>query len=78
MYNYKLKENKAKKYHDERIMAFDVLESKLDNIKKLLRQGKNKTQAYYRDNPESYAVVIGTDLIGDYIKDIETLLNPEE
>lgn len=78
MYKYKIKENKAKKFHDERIMVFDDLESRLDNIKKLIRQSKIETIKYYRENPESFAVVKPTDLIGDYIKDIETLLNPEE
>mgnify|MGYP000207421156 CR=1 FL=1 len=37
MYNYKLKEedSKASKYQQKRIEAFDELESRLDNIKKL-------------------------------------------
>lgn len=81
MYKYKLpeqEENKAKKFHDERIMAFDALEAKLDNIKKILRQSKIETIKYYRDNPESYAVVKPTDMIGDYINDIETLLQNKE
>ena len=29
---------------------------------------------YRQDEPKSYSVVYGTDLIKDYIKDIETLL----
>lgn len=78
MYNYKLKENKAQKYQDERIMAFDTIEARLDNVKKLIRQGKIETIKYYRENPDSFAVVMPTDLINDYIKDIETLLNTEE
>ena len=59
-------------------MAFDTLESRLENIKKGLRQAKIETIKYYRENPKSYAVVIGTDLISSLIDDIETLLNPEE
>ena len=44
-------------------------------LKKLLRQAKIATVKYYRqDEPKSYSVVYGTDLIKDYIKDIETLL----
>ena len=80
MYKYKLteQEDKVKKFHEERIMAFDTLEARLENIKKLLRQGKIETIKYYRENPKSYAVDKPTDLIGDYIKDIETLLNTEE
>ena len=64
----------VKKYQDSRIIVFNQLEQKLENIKKLLRQGKIDTIKYYRENPTSFAIVKGTDLIGDYIKDIETLL----
>ena len=81
MYKYKIKEQEdetLKKFHDERIMAFDSLETKLENIKKLLRQGKIETVTYYRENPTSYSIVKGTDLINDYINDIEILLKIEE
>ena len=80
MYNYKLteQEDKVKKFHEKRIMAFDALEARLENIKKLLRQGKIETIKYYRENPKSYAVDKPTDLIGDYINDIEILLKSEE
>lgn len=81
MYKYKLieqEEDKVKKFHEKRIMAFDTLESRLENIKKGLRQAKIETIKYYRENPKSYAVVKGTDLIGALIDDIETLLNPGE
>ena len=80
MYNMKYRlvkeqENKTEQFQKERIEAFDKLENKLDDIKKLLRQGKIKTIKYYRENPGSFGVFIGTDLIGDYFKDIETLLD---
>ena len=80
MYNKKYRlvkeqENKSEQFQKERIEAFDKLESRLDNVKKLLRQGKIKTIKYYRENPGSFDVFIGTDLIGDYFKDIETLLD---
>ena len=80
MYNMKYRlvkeqENKTEQFQNERIEAFDKLENKLDDIKKLLRQGKIKTIKYYRENPGSFGVFIGTDLIGDYFKDIETLLD---
>jgi hypothetical protein len=79
MYNVKYRlvkeqENKVEQFQKERIEAFDELESKLENVKKLLRQGKINTIKYYRENPGSFDVFIGTDLIGDYFKDIETLL----
>jgi hypothetical protein len=81
MYKYKLKlesDDKALKFQDIRIKAFDSLEDRLEELKKLLRQGKNKTIRYYRENPESFNVVVGTDLIKDYFNDIETLLKTEE
>ena len=80
MYNYKLieQDDKVKKYHEERIMVFDALEARLENLKKLLRQGKIETIKVYREQPNTFAVVKPTDIIGDYIKDIETLLKSEE
>ncbi len=80
MYKYKINEEVSgtEKFQQERIKAFDTLEARLENIKKLLRQGKIETIKYYRENPQSYAVVLGTDLIGDYFNDIETLLKPGE
>jgi len=83
MYNMKYKlvkeqDDKVKNFQEGRIEAFDAIENKLDELKKLLRQGKIDTIKYYRNNPESYAVVIGTDLIVDYFKDIFTLLKPKE
>jgi hypothetical protein len=80
MYKYRLieQEDKVKKFHEERIMAFDILESRLEDVKKSLRQAKIETIKYYRENPKSYAVVTPTDLVSDFIKDIETLLNTEE
>ena len=61
-------------FQEERIRAFEEIENRLDAIKKLLRQAKIETIKYYSENPSSYAVVKPTDLINDYIKDIETLL----
>ena len=81
MYKYRLveqEEDKVKKFQDERIMVFDTLESRLENVKKGLRQSKIETIKYYRENPKSYGVVIGTDLIGSLLDDIEILLNPKE
>jgi|TARA_X000001316_G_C914355_1_gene28985 hypothetical protein len=80
MYKYKLTEqdSRAENFQNERISAFDEIESNLENIKKLLRKGKIETIKYYRENPESFSVVVATDLIKDYFKDIETLLNYED
>ena len=79
MYKHRLSEQdeKAAKFQKERINAFDALENRFDDIRKLLRLGKIETIKYYRENPDSYGVVKGTDLINDYFNDIETLLQPE-
>ena len=70
----KEEENKVKEFQQERINAFDGLEARIDDIKKLLRQAKIETIKTYRDQPKTYAVIKPTDLIGDFLKDIETLL----
>jgi hypothetical protein len=76
MYNGNIKEqeDKASKFHEERIEAFDKLEIKLDSIKKSLRQAKIETIKTYREQPNTFAVIKPTDIIGDYLKDIEILL----
>jgi phosphotransferase system IIB component len=76
MYNRNIneQEDKASKFHEERIEAFDKLEARFEDIKKAIKLGKIETIKYYRDNPKSFDVVIGTDMINDYFNDIETLL----
>ncbi len=73
----KEEEDKVEKFQQNRIKKFDQLENQLGILKKLLRQGKIDTIKYYRENPQSFDVVIGTDLISDYFKDIFILLNKE-
>jgi len=70
----KEEEDKITKFHEGRILAFDALESRLIEIKKLIKLGKIETIKYYRENPDSYNVVLGTDILNDYFNDIETLL----
>jgi len=68
-------EDKLEKFQEDRIKAFDKIEERLKSLIKPLRQAKIETIKYYRDKePKSYSVVYGTDLINDYINDIETLL----
>jgi hypothetical protein len=79
MYKYRLTEDdNSKKFHQERIDAFANIENRLNDIRVSLRKAKIETIKYYRENPDSYAVVYGTDLIADYLNDIETLLQPEK
>jgi hypothetical protein len=71
----KEEEDKLEKFQQSRIDAFDEIENNLDVLIKKLRQAKIATIKYYRqDEPKSYSVVFGTDLIKDYLKDIDTLL----
>ena len=79
MYKYRIVEQdeRAAKFQQERIDAFDTIEARLDKIKKLLRQAKIETIKNYRENPSSFAVVKPTDLINDFLNDIETLLGNE-
>ena len=78
MYEYTLineveKDDKLAQFQEERIQAFDKIEDRLENLVKSLRQAKIETIKYYRQvEPKSYSVVYGTDLINDYINDIET------
>ena len=80
MYKYKLTEaeNNVEVFHQQRIQDFDELEKRLDTLRKKLRQGKLSTQKYYRENPKSYSVVYGTDMINDYFNDIEELLTQDQ
>ena len=76
MYKYRIAEQdeKVEQYQQKRIDAFDEIETRLDSIKKLLRQGKIEMVKVYRDQPTTFAVVKPTDLINDFLNDIETLL----
>ena len=78
MYKYKLNINERSKsraaFQEERIAAFSDIEKRLNNIYPILDRAKDETIAHYQENPNSYSVFYPTDLILDYIKDIEELL----
>jgi hypothetical protein len=59
-----------KKFIASRLMGFDEVETKLNQLLPLLQQAKHKTMDYYRQNPESFSIVYGTDLANDYINDL--------
>lgn len=59
-----------RKFVKERIMAFDAIEDKLNQLIPMLQQAKHKTIDYYRNKPESYAIVYGTDLAQEYLDDL--------
>ena len=81
MYKYKLKERAfnqpqdVKKYQEERIAAFKAIEARLNSLYPAIDRAKDETIAFYKEKPESFAVVKPTDLIMDYLNDIEKLLN---
>lgn len=68
----------AEEFQIERIAAFDKIEQELNNIYQILSNAKNETAKYYSSNPGSYEVVVPTDMILEYIKDIKDLLQGEE
>ena len=84
MYRYKLAEeapsklSSVKQFHVKRMQGFDQIEDLLGQIKPLLDDDKAETEQYYKENPTSYAVVYGTDLIADYLNDIIAVLKTNE
>jgi len=78
MYKYKLnlKEQDTDRvaFQEKRIAAFKDIEARINALYPLLDKAKDETIAYYQEKPESYSVIIPTDLVLDYIKDIEKLL----
>jgi len=81
MYKYKLKSkiNEADPnriaFQNKRIDAFKTIEARLNSLYPAINRAKEETIAYYKENPQSYAVVTPTDLIMEYLNDIEELLN---
>ena len=59
-----------KKFISSRLLGFDALERKLNELIPLLQQAKHETMDYYRKNPESFNVLYGTDLANDYVNDL--------
>lgn len=83
-YRYKLKQSlkeadpKRAAFQQERIKAFDEITAQLNRLYPMISNAKDETITYYNENPGSYAVVYGTDLIKKSLDDIETLLNPDK
>lgn len=77
MFKYKLKEsnnNQQKSFQNERIKVFDEIVKDIELIRDSLFKAKQQTIQYYKQNPESFDVLISTDIIKDYLNDIKTLL----
>jgi len=58
-----------KKHITSRILGFNKVENKLNELIPLLAQAKNKTMDYYKENPD-FKVIYGTDLAVDYLDDL--------
>ena len=80
-YRYKLKLKEADpgrvQFQEKRIQAFKEIEARINNLYPLLDNAMDETINYYKERPESYTVVYPTDLVLEYIKDIEDLLKQE-
>jgi hypothetical protein len=70
--------NEYNDFQQDRIKAFELVENELNSLLPLISNAKNETAEFYAENPGSYEVVTGTDLILEYIKDIKTLLIGEQ
>ena len=81
MYKYKLnlkeRDEKRSQFQEKRIAVFQEIEKRLNSLYPLIDKAKDETIAYYQDKPESYSVVYATDLILDYLKDIDKLLKQQ-
>ena len=81
MYKYKLnlqeRDESRAAYQEKRIAAFQDIEKYLNSLYPLIDKAKDETIAYYQDKPESYSVLYATDLILDYLKDIDKLLKQQ-
>jgi hypothetical protein len=59
-----------KKFISSRILGFDELETKLNQLIPLLQQAKYKTMDFYRQNPGTFDVLYSTDIANDYLNDL--------
>lgn len=66
-----------KKFISSRLLGFDKLERKLNELLPLLQQAKHETMDYYRENPNSFTVLYGTDLANDYVNDLIELFKKQ-
>ena len=67
--NLNIDSSALKKHITSRLLGFDKVENKLNELIPLLAKAKNKTMDYYKENPD-FKVIYGTDLAVDYIDDL--------
>ena len=68
----------VKEFQQERIDAFDKIDDQLKMIRLLLVDAKNKTVNYYQQNPNSFGVMIPTNMIEKMLTEVEEVLIGEE
>jgi len=66
-----------RKFITDRLEGFNTLEKKLNALIPLLQAAKHDTMDYYRENPDSFSVVYGTDLANDYLNDLIDLFKKQ-
>jgi hypothetical protein len=69
-----LYEAKLTDFQQERIAAFDDIETRLNSLSPLISNAKNDTIAFYNEHPGSYDIYKPTEMILNYLKNIETLI----
>ena len=72
-----INEPSRREFIKSRLLGFDAIEDKLNQLVPMMQKAKNKTIDYYKNNPSSYAVVYGTDLAQEYLNDLINLFNEQ-
>lgn len=65
----KIDDPELKEFVKKRILGFDQIEQKLNELLPLLKKAKLETMEYYKKNP-NYDVIWSTDLTNEYLDDI--------
>jgi hypothetical protein len=63
-------------FQQERINAFNDIQTRINKLSPLVSNAKNSTIEFYKNNPSSFELHISTEIILNYLKKIEQLLNP--
>ena len=69
---------RSRRFLAQRLEGFNILEKKLNQLIPLLQQARNKTLDYYKNNPNSYAVVYSTDSTNELLDDIINSFTPDD
>jgi hypothetical protein len=63
-------------FQKERIEAFNDIQIRINKLSPMVSNAKNSTIEFYNNNPTSFELHISTEIILNYLKKIEQLLNP--